>query len=163
MVYQEVWSNAAVGQQERRAWWGQNRRERTAGRTVIPTPAPGLLIQPPQLRNHHFNGSWSHDADGRSHRCVNFSFISNRGSRDQLCVGFAAQQADLFFFFFFTSRKKNCRSKRIVSFPRSCAEGGTLRSKSSSEAQNAGDAAVTSREFWDLRGASRTDKVPFQR
>lgn len=36
MVYQEVWSNAAVGQQERKAGWGQNRRERTAGRTVSP-------------------------------------------------------------------------------------------------------------------------------
>lgn len=87
MVYQEVWSNAAVGQQERRAWWGQNRRERTAGRTVIPTPAPGLLIQPPNSKT--ISGFWSHDADGRSRRCVKFSFIPNRRTgRSQLCVCF---------------------------------------------------------------------------
>lgn len=33
----------------------------------------------PQLWTDHLHGSGSHDADGRSHRCVNFSFISTEG------------------------------------------------------------------------------------
>lgn len=120
MVDREVWSNAAVGQRERRAWWGQNRRERTAGRTEIPTPAPGPRIQDPNSPTRTFLDP--DHADGRSHRCVNFSLVSKRAGISCACVSRLSKQT----FYFLTSGKRNCESNRIVSFPRSSAEGEHL-------------------------------------
>lgn len=44
MVYQEVWSNAAVGQQEREGWVGAEQKGEDSGADTLPTPAPGHLI-----------------------------------------------------------------------------------------------------------------------
>lgn len=151
-----IWSNAAVGQQERRAWWGQNRRQRTAGRTLIPTPAPGLLIQTPTLQRP-LPRSRSRDADGRSRRRVNFPF-KQRGRAGVSCACASRLNKQSFL--------AGGRLVGAIGLLYSCGGGGggpTLGSKSSSEAQNAGNAAGTSRKLWELRGASRSDKAPFQR
>ncbi|TNN74816.1 hypothetical protein EYF80_014916 [Liparis tanakae] len=45
MVYQEVWSNAAVGQQERggeAGWVGAQQKGARSGADTLPTPAPAL-------------------------------------------------------------------------------------------------------------------------
>lgn len=44
MVYQEVWSNAAVGQQEREGWVGAEQKGEDSRADALPTPAPGHLI-----------------------------------------------------------------------------------------------------------------------
>lgn len=69
MVYQEVWSNAAVGQQEREGWVGAEQKGEDSRADTLPTPAPGHLIQ----TTYRINGAAS--CDGCCHTSLNFFFF----------------------------------------------------------------------------------------
>lgn len=167
MVYQEVWSNAAVGQQERKAGWEQNRRARTAGRTVSPTPAPGLLIQTPPklLLKDQPTGFWSHAGDGSWHPCVNFfpHFYERAERGATACFYFVKLRgrnagcswSDNLFFFLAPGEFANL-SDCFIPAQRLW---GTFFSQSSSEAQNAVNAAVTSTQVF---GSQRLRKSHFK-
>ncbi|KAA8591399.1 hypothetical protein FQN60_002342 [Etheostoma spectabile] len=61
MVYQEVWSNAAVGQQEREGWVGAEQKGEDSRAHTLPTPAPALLrgdfFQPGSEAQHAGNAA----------------------------------------------------------------------------------------------------------
>lgn len=79
MVYQEVWSNAAVGQQESEGWVGEEQKGEDSGAYTLPTPAPGHLnlTQSPPNSLLRISGptSRSHHGDGCCHPGLNF-FLS---------------------------------------------------------------------------------------
>lgn len=171
MVYQEVWSNAAVGQQESEGWVGKEQKGEDSGAYTLPTPAPGHLnlTQSPPNSLLRISGptSRSHHGDGCCHPGLNFFlylffFFFFFGKSGKGVKGLVVSPSSFSSSFF----KKICWVnafgqwrpislrfflRRGISKPiglfYACAELLTEIFQLSSEAQNARSAAVTSRKF----------------
>lgn len=170
MVYQEVWSNAAVGQQESEGWVGAEQKGEDSRADTLPTPAPGHLILPQSPPYPLFNHHWTNilttsrwwvlpsrrkllervEQGFRDPSFLSF-FLSWNVARRNATGLTATDQASVF------PPKRNLQSYRIVLCVRRAAERDF--SSPAPEAQNAGNAAVTSRKFCvDRSGARRPSR-----